>query len=284
MHNLLAALHSCLRPLARVLLTCGIGYREFAEVAKLAFVQEAIARQKGEKRPSVNVSRLAVQTGLSRKELARMRDMVTHHEGIATPTAEALRYVSLSARVMQLWYTDPRFVDKYGNPMALQMDGPANSFSSLVKLSGADIPAGAVRAELLAAAVAEESADGSLIAKSRHFIPATTREEVMLGLSQFAFPVLAGLANNLTQRDEPFVQRVAYTQRLSDEAGQIFRKFARLRSIDFVETIDDWLTAKEIPPEADVPADSPVRLVGVFYFEGKIPTPGVQTDLKDPAS
>ena len=55
-----------LRPMARILLRFGIGFKEFNEVAKAAFVDVASADFGIRGRPT-NISRVAVMTGLTRK-------------------------------------------------------------------------------------------------------------------------------------------------------------------------------------------------------------------------
>jgi hypothetical protein len=277
MQQLLTTIHACLRPLARILLGCGIGYREFAELAKLAFVQEAMDRQK-QNGGAVNVSRLAVTTGLSRKELSRMRRELVTQPNADRSDVSRTTYMSRSARVMQLWHSDRRFLDESGKPLELELDERGNSFTALVKLAGGDIPVGALKAELLASGAAEETLDGRLKARTRHYIPATSLDGIMLGLSRMVFPVLTGLArNSQVNGDERFLQRIAHTHRLTAENASSFRQFARSRSIDFLEVIDDWITAKEIPPETKVPSDSPIHIVGVFHFDGEIPAPNGET-------
>ena len=183
-------------------------------------------------------------------------------------------YISRSARVMQLWHSDRRFIDESGKPLELEVDGGGSSFTALVKLAGGDIPVGALKAELLAAGAAAEAFDGRLRALTRHYIPATSLDEIMLGLSRMVFPVLTGLARNSeVGGDDRFLQRIAYTHRLSAEAASSFRHFAQSRSIDFLEAIDDWITAKEIAPEIEIPSDSPIHIVGVFHFDGEVPAP-----------
>ena len=71
--RVLEATRACLRPLARVLLRSGINFRQFEEIAKDVFLEEASAERDGRGRRA-NVSRIAVRTGLSRKEVARIRD------------------------------------------------------------------------------------------------------------------------------------------------------------------------------------------------------------------
>ena len=71
--QILGAILLVLRPLAKALLRVGVGYREFSEIAKIAFVQTATEEYGLRGRPT-NISRVAVMTGLTRKEVKRVRD------------------------------------------------------------------------------------------------------------------------------------------------------------------------------------------------------------------
>jgi hypothetical protein len=72
-NNVLSALLKALRPIARFLMKSGIGYREFAEISKSAFVDVATSDYGLRGRPT-NISRVAVMTGLTRKEVKRLRE------------------------------------------------------------------------------------------------------------------------------------------------------------------------------------------------------------------
>ena len=71
--EILQALLVALRPLARALLRAGIGYREFEEISKTAFV-DVSTRDYGLRGRPTNISRVAVMTGLTRKEVRRIRE------------------------------------------------------------------------------------------------------------------------------------------------------------------------------------------------------------------
>jgi hypothetical protein len=264
--RLLGAVYHCLRPLVRILLSCGVGYPEFARLLKLAFLREAMNRQTASG-AALNVSRISVSTGLSRKELARLRDEITLTEEMVADVP-----ISCGARVMQLWHVDRRYIDEFGNPSLLPIESDVASFTSLVRLVGGDIPVGAVKSELLAAGAVEELPDGRLAARKRHFIPSDTGDEIVLGLTQILYPVLVGLVRNTQSKDQmPFLQRIAASQRLDAGSIPAFRKVARARAIEFLESVDDWISAKEAPPEASLEGDAPTCVVGVFYYEGALP-------------
>ena len=71
--KILSSLYLALKPIVRMLLRAGIGYREFAEIAKAAFVDEATSGYGLRGRPT-NISRVAVMTGISRKEIKQLKD------------------------------------------------------------------------------------------------------------------------------------------------------------------------------------------------------------------
>jgi hypothetical protein len=267
--RVLAATMACLRPLARVLLRSGINYKQFEEAAKAAFLLEA-ANERDRRGKRANVSRIAVRTGMSRKEVSRMRNAILTPESAGDLTSD-FRNASYAARTLQLWFSDARFVDAAGRPKDLSFTGESASFTALVRAVGGDVPAGAVRAELLAAGSIIETASGGLKAIRRYFVPGDIDEDLVVGLTQILHPMIEGLARNTgAEKAEPFLQRLAYSDRLLPVAVPLFRQIARERCANFVQSIDDWLSSNET--KSDDVASPPLRVgVGVFYFEGSTP-------------
>ena len=91
--QVLDAFQLLMRPMVRILLRYGIGYREFVEVAKTTYVGVASSDFGIRGRPT-NISRVAVMTGLTRKEVKRIRDKIISGErSVAvktTPLADVL--------------------------------------------------------------------------------------------------------------------------------------------------------------------------------------------------
>ena len=273
-NRLIQCISSCLRPLVRIMLRSGIGYRQFAELAKLAFVQEA-SGEKGSRGRQTNLSRVAIRTGISRKEVARLQSQIEGRSD-ASSTARGVDFNSVhAARVLQLWHSDPRFIDSDGSPKKLPFADDGIDFSSIVKAAGGDVPPGAVRAEMLSANAVVEFDDGTLKPTKRYFVPADVGEELLVGFTHMVIPVLEGLARNTDYRcTDPFIQRLVYSDRLAPRVVPLFRKQARERVSDFVQSVDDWLSSNEIP---DSQVHSPCRYgVGVFYYEG---LPSVPEDM-----
>lgn len=267
--RVLSALGSCLRPLARVLLRSGIGFRQFSEVAKVAFVEEALG-DKDQRGRVKNTSRVAIRTGLSRKEVARIRKLLLAASQENVPSLASSLTSSHAARVLQLWHVDPAYSDDQGRPKSLAVFGEAETFSSLVKLAGGDVPPGAVRAELLAASAIDETADGRLVPVRRYFVPGDVGEDLVVGLTHILAPVLEGLAHNTgPMKQDPFVQRLAYSDSLIPAAVPLFRQLARVRAADFLQAMDNWLSSHE--QSAPDNSGHATRVgIGVFYYEGAL--------------
>ena len=262
--RVMSAIYACMRPLARVMLRSGITYKNFAEVAKIAFVHEAMLERDAKGRHT-NSSRVAVRTGLSRKEVRR----VSENTLIDRPGAEGkVDHSGPPARVLHLWFTDPRFLDVERTPLDLPFEGDSPSFSDLVKAAGGDVPPGAVRAELLRAAAITEMSNGYWRPTKRYFVPGDFDEKTVTILSGILFPMVSGVAHNSDplRNTAGFIQRFAFA-RLGDEDAASFRHWSREHSTRFIESIDDWLKSKE---SFLVKTDGrqPINGIGVFYYEG----------------
>ena len=268
--RLLGAVRACLVPLARILIRSGISFRQFSEMAKAAFVDQTLAERDLRGR-STNVSRIAVRTGLSRKEIARILRRSAANGNDVEQTQATKFHFHQAARVLQLWHSDARFVGDDGRPKELSVDGAMDSFAGLVRSAGGDVPPGAVRAELLAAGAVSDIGDGQLRVLKRDYVPQDIGEELIVGLTLVVYPTIAGLAHNLERPGQhTLMQRVAFTNRLIPAAVPLFRQVARKRSTDFVQAVDDWLSSNEV--RSDDPAQQGDYVaVGVFYFEGLLP-------------
>ena len=164
-----------LAPLARTLLRCGVSYTEFADLAKIAFVDAASSDYGVRNRPT-NVARVAVMTGLSRKEVSRLRNASRRTR------RSNQSQLTLPAAVLKAWFTDARYLERNGLPKVLPFGGAPNSFSALVRSISRDIPPGAMRQELLRAGAVRRVDRSRLVPAKRYFVPDSADERVLVGL------------------------------------------------------------------------------------------------------
>jgi Family of unknown function (DUF6502) len=260
----LSALLRALRPIARFLMKAGIGYREFAEIAKCAFVDVATSDYGLRGRPT-NISRVAVMTGLTRKEVKRLRVK------IAAGSQVILTRVIPPAEIIEKWHTDPDFLDESDRPLKLPFDGTTPSFAQLVRKYGGDIPPGAMRTELKRVGAVEEDLDGTLIIKKRYFRPVGEQAQLERALGQAMYGLGHTIDHNLgTTEDKTWIERIAYSQHIREEDRNRVRRISSDRAREFVESINDLFSAYETI-YADDPAEhesEPATVgVGVYFFE-----------------
>lgn len=259
--KILNALLLALRPIARALLRAGIGFREFDEIAKTAFVDIATKDYGLRGRPT-NISRVAVMTGLTRKEVRRLRDKSAAGQGtmVVRPTP--------MATILHRWYTESEFLNGTGGPAELRFDGPGATFSSLVRKYGGDIPPGAMRTELKRINAVEETEQGTLRALKRNVSAADVHDRLVTGLARILYPAALTIAHNTGQPNSTWIQRVVLTESVREEDLPRLRRIGSDRLVEFTESVDDLFAAYETLYDSDVSASSGRSVgVGVFYFE-----------------
>jgi hypothetical protein len=250
--------------MAKMLMSAGITYTQFDELAKRAFIEQALGDPDPRGR-TTNTSRVAVRTGLSRKEVARVRQAIADG-GAATGTFQ----IGRPARALQIWHAEQEFLDESQIPLDLAFDGEEPSFTTLVRRVGGDVPAGAVRAELLAAGGMVELPNGRFRVKKRFFIPAAFNEDLVVGFAFIVAPMLETLRHNLENPAEAFIHRVSYSDHLPESERAAFRLLSHRQAEQLMHSVDEWIAAHEEAPSVTEDVERRVGL-GVFYFEAGSP-------------
>ena len=261
--RILGAFLVVLRPMARILLRFGIGFREFSEIAKTAFVDVASTDYGLRGRPT-NISRVAVMTGLTRKEVKRLRDKIEIGEETlvikATPLSE----------ILHRWHSEEEFLNSNSRPRPLPFAGDTCSFSSLVKKFGGDIPPGALRTELKRVGAIQETDDGVLELVKRSVMPSGLDERLIISLVHGAYPLLSTISHNIDpDRDvDSWPQLTAFTQSIRKADMPRIKRISSDRLTEITESFDDLFMAYEALHESEQDSsDQNLVAVGVFYFE-----------------
>ena len=249
--------------MVKIMIRCGIGYREFSEVAKTAFVDVATTEYGIRGRPT-NMSRVAVMTGLTRKEIRRIRAAID-----AGRSADDLKTTPL-ATVLRNWISNSDYIDESGNPIDLAFDGEEPSFSALVRKYAGDVPPGAMRTELRRVGCVEETKQGTVRFVKRRVIPEGQEERLILALLHTAAPLLENVAFNMDLEDtvETWPQLNVYTRSLRKSDLPRIRRVTRDRFVEFVESFDDmFITYEALHSNDSLSEEENLVSIGVFYFE-----------------
>ena len=251
-----------MRPIVRFLLRHGVTWDEFSEVSKDMYVEVAREGYGLQGRPTNN-SRVAMMTGLSRREVARIRDrLLDHMEDIAGRRGNRI------SQILTGWHVDPEFSNDAGQPKDLPATGPSGSLSSLLKRYAGDLPHSALRKEMQHQGLIEETEFGDLRVLKRDYIYSTLDPEIINQMSVSLHDHAATLDHNLNEaRKTPSrFEGIADNARISSRSAEVFMKLVETRGMDFLNDMDTWLTAHQFDESKDA-SDRDMRMgVGVYLI------------------
>ncbi len=267
--TLLTSLAGLLRPLISLSLKCGIGYNEFKSLARAVFVTVASEDYGLRGRPT-NVSRIAAMTGISRKEIKKVRDEFESHRW--TPAME----ISPANLLLHYWHFDGDFSESPGRPAPLPFDGII-SFSELARRYAGDIPVGAIKEELKRAEVVSES-NGFLTVQKRYFQPEEFDQDFIRNIFLSMGNLACTVAHNadLVSRDdytqelnenEGRFERFAWSDQLSEASREAFRSWVRNEGSRFIEEADHWIGENELDKDSRDGCKPRSVGVGIYFFE-----------------
>jgi len=255
-----------LRPIVRFLLRHGVTWSEFSEFSKETYVDVARQEYGIDGRPTNN-SRVAMLTGLSRREVARVRDCIL--DGDASPVS---RDGNRMAQILTGWHVDPEFVAADGQPKDLQSTGLSESLPSLLKRYAGDLPHGAIRKEMIQRGLLQELENGDVRVLKRDFVYTNLDPEMVKQMGVALHDHADTLEYNLNEerKSSPRFEGLADNVAVSAKAAAAFQDYLEARGLDFLQEVDAWLSNHEVDDPEDA-SERKVRLgVGVYLIHDKI--------------
>lgn len=269
----LSACRQLMEPIIGILLRNGITHKDLAALCKQIYVQVA-SQEFGIRGRQTNLSRVAMLTGIDRKEAARIKESLEHnHQSQATQHQQ-----DRLTRVLSGWHQDPDFIDQAALPLAIAVEGDIPSFAQLARRYGGDMPASALLKELKLNGIVEEDASGQLRPLKRYFVPAQSDPGALLRAGSVFNDLGSTLQHNLYKansgKQQPLrFERRASNSHMSAETSAAFRAFVEQEGQAFLEKVDAWLSAHEQPSDSDTDAPR-VRLgVGTYFIESPVQPP-----------
>jgi len=251
-----------LRPLVRLLLRNSIPYRTFSDIAKRVYVDVAM-EEFGIPGRKQSKSRVSIITGLSRKEVLRVRRLP------ATDDLGAVERYNRAARVIGGWVRDPRFHREAGRPMELPFEGDAACFGELVKTYSGDATARAVLDELLRLGTVERTQEGNIRLLERSYIPKYGEIDKIGILGVDTADLISTIDHNIQRMGDLFYQRKVCYDNLPSEALPVFRKLAAARAQELLENLDGELSRQDRDSHPGIAGTGRMRAgVGIYYFQG----------------
>jgi hypothetical protein len=239
------AILKLLRPLVRILLSSGISYHVFYDLVRWVYVDVAF-KEFGIPRRKQTSSRVSVITGLSRKEVQKLRDL-----DIPVDEDTPGRY-NRATRVISGWIRDPLFLDNDNYPLELPLEGVA-SFSSLVKRYSGDMPVRAVLDELVNAGTVALQEDGRVKLMTRAYLPGADKQAKLDILGTDGADLITTINHNLeTKNTPPFFQRKVSYDNVPEEFLEQFKMLSSKESQALLEKLDKWLGTRDRDVNSDV--------------------------------
>jgi hypothetical protein len=260
-----------LKPLIRVLIKHDVAHSEFSELAKQAYVDVAQKHYSIPKR-KMTYARVAVLTGLSRKEVVRLSS--DSFSGSPQPKITQNR----ASRVITGWLNDADFLDEHKQPKVLPLKIQADecskkpiSFSQLVERYSGDISVGAILDELQRTGIVSRLEQGLVRLECLGYVPQTDDLDKLEILSLCSRNLLTSGVHNIEKKEgeEPMFQR-QLSHQLPEELVQEFKIFSQKKSLDLLLEFNRWMgdENKQYEMKGNKPDDASKRVgIGIYYFE-----------------
>ena len=263
MHDTLQkAVTHVLTPLVRLLLRHGVSHAEFANWAKQAYVSEAGSSFSIDGKPP-SVSRIAIITGINRKEVRRVLDLPAE---VDTGVSKHNRAV----RVVTGWLRDSDFHDRRGKPQVLSYGDADDSFNKLVRRHGGDVPPRAMLDELSRVGTVTET-DGLVTLIHEGYVPHRSGEALLDIFATSAYDLLTTLDNNLSDSGKRRLQMSVAYDNVTASGHRQFRRVSTERAMKLLKDLDRELSQHDRESNPDIEGEGRFRTgLGVYLIEEQL--------------
>ncbi len=239
--------------------------KSFYELVKQIYAEVA-QEEFGINGKKATISRIAILTGLTRKEVQALLNRQPASKD------EFEEEYNRAARVITGWLRDPDFGDGKGHPFPLRMEGKHASFSELVKRYSGDIPVRAVLDELVRVGAVKLLKDGRIGLLSRGYIPQKGMNEKLAILGNDTADLIATIDHNLYGKSSrPRFQRKVMYDNVPTEAAEAFHAIAEAQAQELLEALDRWLSHRDRDVNPTSKGTGRVRVgLGVYHFEERL--------------
>jgi len=271
---LVRAVRRVLAPLVRLLLAHGVTHAYLAEQLKRVYLEVA-ERELARRGERATASRLSVATGLHRKDIRRLREPAPRY---APPSS-----VSLGARLISRWTSEPPFCDADGRPRPLPRvpaaeGGDGAHFEGLVESVSTDVRPRAVLDEWLRLGLVEVGADDRVALRQEAFVPSDGFDEKAHFLGRNVGDHLAAAAHNLRAgADQARLERSVHYQELSEASAAELHELASRLGMQALQDVNR--RARELQKrDAGGEREARQRINFGLYFQSERELPDEEPD------
>ncbi len=250
-----------LRPMIRLLIRFEVTHLELSELVRQTYVEVA-DRDFAIEGEDMTISRVAVLTGLSRKEVVRLRNLLDES------TTSLKQKPNRAQRVVQGWLSDKEFLDRKRKPKVLPIKGHKSSFVSLVKLYSGDITYGAVLEELNRSGVTSQPDENSVELVNPAYIPHEGDLDQVRILSMCVADLFGTAVSNIdAEPDGRLFQRQVTYNLMDEKAAHDFKSYSKEKATDLIEDLNKYLSKKREKSGKKTQGESMRVGMGIYYLE-----------------
>jgi len=239
----------------------GIAFGDFSQLSKQVYI-DVIEKELLAANEKATTSRIAIITGMTRKEVAAIRKMEFHE-------LEYESHFNRAVKVISHWATDPKFTDKDGEPKVLSVQGKGETFETLVNLYSGDMPYRSMMNELIRTnAVEVLDKDKVKLLRVAH-IPSDDKMNKYSLLGEDVSLLISTIRHNILENDqEPRYQRKVCYNQIPEKHIEEFKALASVENQKLLESLNVWLSTHDTSKEDGSAPEKSMKVgVGAYYFE-----------------
>ncbi len=262
--SLISAVRHMLRPLVKLLLMHSVTYPFLSNLLKSIYVEVAAEEFRLQGKPQTD-SRISLLSGVHRKDVKYL-----HPERIQEQTIPPT--VSLSARLVKLWTSDPQHLDETGRhrPLPkLMSEGGNASFEGLVNSISKDIRSRVILDEWLRTGMAKIDAEGRVCLNTKASFMESDFDEKAYSIGQNLHDHLCAASHNLDGLQPPLLESNILCNKLTAESIAELDALARQlgkQALDAVNQRAAELKARD----ADKPDALQRMNFGIYFFSAEM--------------
>ena len=263
---LVDAVSHLLRPLVKLLIANGVPYPALSDLLKSIYFDMAdkMISQSGK---DSSDSRLSVVTGLHRKDVKRLRNHKQDAENLPQKT-------SLASEVFTRWISEPRYLNRRGQPQPLARlasAGERDSFESLAASVSKDVRSRTLLEELMRLGLVTLDKKDRAVPSRKAFIPERGTDEMIYYFGQNAHDHLAAAAQNLLGMQPAFLEQGIFGDALSGASVTELDELVRKEWQRLVRELVPRANALDKRDAKSGQHDMRMRFGIYFYAENKQP-------------
>lgn len=262
--SLISAVRYLLRPLVKLLLTHSITFPFMANVLKSIYVEVATEEFQIQGKPQTD-SRISLLSGVHRKDVKNLRPERIQEQTIPPS-------VSLSARLLKLWTSDPKRLDETGRhrPLPrLMSEGGESSFEELVASVSKDIRSRVILDEWLRTGIATIDAEGRVCLNTEPLFKASNFDEKAYYVGQNLHDHLCVASQNLQGQLPQMLEHSTKCNKLTAESIAELDALAKHMGMQALDTVSKRAAELEAR-DADKPDARQRMNFGIYFFSAKM--------------